>query len=265
MIYVFRVTLGLQLNWSESETMNELDFHGRQVLVVGGSSGIGNGIAQAFRERGARVHVWGTRAGAADYNDEPGSNLAGLGYTQVDVGDPEQIFAVDAPFVDGVDVLVLSQGMVAYRRQEFQREAWDRVMSINLDSLIYCCERFKPELSARKGSVVIVSSISGLAGAIGNPAYGASKAGALNLTKSLGQAYASAGIRVNGLAPGLVDTKLTKVTVDHPERAEAALRTIPAARFGTPADMAGAALFLASPLAAYVYGHTLVVDGGLSL
>jgi 3-oxoacyl-[acyl-carrier protein] reductase len=91
------------------------------------------------------------------------------------------------------------------------------------------------------------------------------KAGAVSLTKTLGQAFAAQGIRVNGIAPGLVDTKLTKVTTDHPERLEGALASIPLRRLGTPADMAGAALFLASPLAAYITGQTIVVDGGLTL
>ena len=93
----------------------------------------------------------------------------------------------------------------------------------------------------------------------------ASKAGAISLTRTLGQAWAPEGIRVNGLAPGLVDTKLTRVTTQHPQRLAGALASIPAGRLGTPQDMAGAALFLASPLAAYVNGQTLVVDGGLTL
>jgi 3-oxoacyl-[acyl-carrier protein] reductase len=113
--------------------------------------------------------------------------------------------------------------------------------------------------------MIVVSSIAGFKANIGNPAYAASKAGAISLTKTLGQAWARDGIRVNGLAPGLVDTKLTKVTTDNPERRAGALASIPQGRLGTPDDMAGAALFLASPLASYVTGHTLVVDGGLSL
>ena len=119
--------------------------------------------------------------------------------------------------------------------------------------------------AAASGSIVIVSSISGLKANIGNPAYAASKAGAISLTKTLGQAWGPEGIRVNGLAPGLVDTKLTRVTTQNPERMAGALATIPQRRAGLPADMAGAAIFLASPLASYVTGHTLVVDGGLSL
>lgn len=242
----------------------DTDFTGKRVLVVGGSSGIGNGIAHAFRQRGAEVHVWGTRASAADYDPADGSDLTGLGYTCVDVGDPDAIEAAPLPF-DGLDVLVLCQGTVVYKRGEFAREGWDRVMAVNLDSLLHCANKFKPELSAARGSVIIVSSVAGFKANIGNPAYAASKAGAVSLVKSLGQAWAGEGVRVNGLAPGLVATKLTKVTTDHPERLAASLARIPDGRLGTPEDMAGTALFLASPLASYVTGHTVVVDGGLSL
>jgi 3-oxoacyl-[acyl-carrier protein] reductase len=243
---------------------DDTDFTDRNVLVVGGSSGIGNGIAHGFRERGAAVHVWGTRASAADYTGSEGSDLAGLGYDCVDVGDPDAIEAAPAPFPT-LDVLVLCQGTVIYRRGEFERAGWDRVMAVNLDSLMHCGRRFHDALAASRGSLIIVSSVSGLSANVGNPAYAASKAGAISLTKTLGQAWARDGIRVNGLAPGLVDTKLTKVTTANPQRREGALAAIPQGRMGTPADMAGAALFLASPLAAYVTGHTLIVDGGLSL
>lgn len=244
--------------------IDDTDFTGKRVLVVGGSSGIGNGIAHGFRLRGATVHVWGTRANPAEYDPAEGSDLAGLGYSCVDVGDPDAIEAAAAPF-DGLDVLILCQGTVVYRRGEFEREGWDKVMAVNLDSLMHCSRKFRSALSETKGSIVIVSSISGLKANIGNPAYAASKAGAISLTKTLGQAYAADGIRVNGLAPGLVDTKLTKVTTQNPQRLEGALAAIAQRRAGTPEDMAGAAIFLASPLASYVTGHTLVVDGGLSL
>jgi 3-oxoacyl-[acyl-carrier protein] reductase len=243
---------------------DDTDFAGKAVLVVGGSSGIGNGIAQAFKDRGAQVAVWGTRPVAADYRLEEGSDLSGLAYAQVDVGDPEAVDAAAAPF-DTLDVLVLCQGWVVYRRGEFERPGWDRVMAVNLDSLMSCARKFHDQLAAAKGSLIIVSSVSGLRANIGNPAYAASKAGAISLTKTLGHAWAADGIRVNGLAPGLVDTKLTKVTTENPKRREGAIARIPAGRMGEPADMAGAAIFLASPLAAYVAGHTLVVDGGLSL
>ena len=244
--------------------MSDLDFTNKRVLVVGGSSGIGNGVAHAFRTRGARVCVWGTKPSAADYAGQEGSDLTGLGYAGVDVGDPDAIEAAPAPF-DGLDVLVLCQGIVVYSRGEFERPGWDKVMAVNLDSLMHICRRFKPYLSETTGSIIIVSSIAGLKANKGNPAYAASKAGAISLTRTLGQAWAPDGVRVNGVAPGLVDTKLTKVTTDHPKRLAASLNAIPSGRLGTPGDMAGGVLFLASPLAAYVNGHTLVVDGGLSL
>jgi 3-oxoacyl-[acyl-carrier protein] reductase len=245
-------------------TRSELDFSDRRVLVVGGSSGIGNGIAQSFRARGGEVHVWGSRAGAADYGGVEGSDLTGLGYTGVDVADSDAIAAASKPFKD-LDILVLCQGTVVYRRGEFEREGWDRVVAVNLDSLMHCAREFKPLLAARRGTMIIISSISGLRANVGNPAYAASKAGAISLTKTLGQAWAAEGIRVNGLAPGLVATKLTKVTTENPERRKSALSRIPVGRMGEPADMANVALFLASPLAAYVTGHTIVVDGGLTL
>lgn len=244
--------------------MSELDFSGKAVLVVGGSSGIGNTIAHAFLARGARVHVWGTRASASDYDAAEGSDLSGLGYSSIDVSDPDAIAAAAAPF-EKLDVLVLSQGTVLYGKKEFEREGWDKVMAINVDSVLHCAQKFKTQLADAKGNVVIVSSIAGLRATLGNPAYAASKAGAVSLTKTLGQAWAPLGVRVNGFAPGLVDTKLTKITMDHPERRDRALAKMPLGRFGTTDDMAGVALFLASPLASYVVGQTIVVDGGLTL
>ncbi len=245
--------------------MNDTDFTGRRVLVVGGSSGIGNGIAHGFKERGARVHVWGTRPEAADYEGEDGSCLVGLGYTQVDAASLEAIATAPLPFEDGLDVLVHSQGAVLYGRKEFQPTGWDKVMAVNLDSIMHISMRLHEQLAASKGSVIVVSSIGAFRSTVANPAYAASKAGAVSLVRTLGQAWAGEGIRVNGIAPSLVDTKMTKVTMDHADRRERALAKIPLGRFGTVEEMAGVALFLASPLASYVCGQTIIVDGGLTL
>ncbi|OXE36825.1 MAG: 3-oxoacyl-ACP reductase [Phenylobacterium zucineum] len=244
--------------------MEALDFTGKTVLVVGGSSGIGNGIAQGFRDHGARVYIWGTRPSARDYDGVEGSDLSGLIYDSLDVADRPRI-AECAAKIPQLDSLILCQGTVVYRRGEFEPKGWDRVMAVNLHSLMDCARTFHDRLAQAQGSIIIVSSVSGFQSNRGNPAYAASKAGAVSLTKTLGEAWARDGIRVNGLAPGLVATKLTAVTTENPQRLEGALRAIPMGRMGTPADMAGAALFLASPLAAYVAGQTLIVDGGLSL
>jgi 3-oxoacyl-[acyl-carrier protein] reductase len=244
--------------------VNELDFSGKQVLVVGGSSGIGNGIAQAFRAKGARVHVCGTRAKASDYSAEEGSHLEGLEYSQLDVSSPHAIEQFKPGF-DRLDVLVLAQGAVIYRRGEFEMDGFRKVVEVNLMSLMACATKFQAMLSASKGSLIIVSSTAAYHSTMGNPAYNASKTGAVGLTRTLAEAWAEESIRVNGIAPGLVDTKMTKVTTANPKRLEGALERIPLKRLGTPQDMAGAALFLASPLAAYIIGQTIVVDGGLIL
>ncbi len=244
--------------------MDELDFSGKTVLVIGGSSGIGNGIAHAFRKRGAEVHIWGTRASAKDYEGAEGSDMTGLNYAQMDISDFDAIEAYAPPF-KSLDVLVLSQGTVIYKRGEFRMDGFQKVMDVNLNSLMACAIKFHDMLAAAKGALITVSSTAGFHSTRGNPAYNASKTGAVGLTRTLGEAWAGDGIRVNGIAPGLVDTKLTKVTTEDPKRREMAIRGIPAGRLGTPDDMAGAALFLASPLSSYIYGQTLIVDGGLIL
>src|SRR4051794_431146 len=244
--------------------MSELDFSGKQVLVVGGSSGIGNGIAQAFRAKGARVLVCGTRASADEYSVTDGSRLQGLDYMRLDVSDAKALEDFKPPF-DRLDLLVLAQGAVIYRRGEFAMDGFRKVLEVNLMSLMACAGKFHDMLGAARGSLIIVSSTAAYHSTKGNPAYNASKTGAVGLTRTLGQAWAEDGIRVNGIAPGLVDTKMTKVTTSNPKRLEGAIERIPLKRLGTPEDMAGCALFLASPLSSYIVGQTIIVDGGLIL
>src|SRR3979411_26602 len=236
--------------------MNELDFSARQILVVGGSSGIGNGIAQAFRAKGARVHVCGTRASAADYTVAEGSHLDGLDYAQLDVSDAKAIENFKPSF-DRLDVLVLAQGAVIYRRGEFEMAGFRKVLEVNLMSLMACAGKFHAMLSAAKGSLIIVSSTAAYHSTKGNPAYNASKTGAVGLTRTLGQAWAEDGIRVHGIAPGLVDTKMTKGTPSKHKRREGMEQRVPLKRLGRPEDIAGTALFLASPLSAYIVGQTI--------
>lgn len=244
--------------------MRDLDFRNKTVLVVGGSSGIGNGIAQAFRAHGAKVHVWGTRASAQDYSQQDGCVLEGLHYEQMDVSDLSRIEAY-VPRFEQLDVLVQSQGTVIYGRGEFEVANFRKVMDINLNSLMACAMKFQAMLSAARGSMIIVSSVAAYRATMGNPAYSASKTGAMGLTRTLAQAWARESIRVNAIAPGIVETKLTTVTTGHPQRLEATLKSIPLGRLGELDDMSGPVLFLASPLAAYITGQTLVIDGGATL
>ena len=240
-----------------------LDFTGKTVVVVGGTSGIGNGIARSFIERGATVHVTGTRGAASDYTGEEGSDLAGLHFRSLDLSDRDATTRTEWP--DRIDVAVLCQGIVRYGREEFERPGWDEVIAVNLSSVMDCARALRPWLADAQASLIVVSSVGAYHGMIGNPAYAASKAGAVSLVTSLALAWAKDGVRVNGIAPGLVPTKLTTVTTADPVRVERAVQGIPAGRMGTPEDMAGVALFLASPLASYVTGQTIRVDGGLTL
>lgn len=240
------------------------DYKDKDVLVVGGSSGIGNGIAQAFSAAGAHCCVWGTRASADAYAGDEGSELLGLGYAQVDVTDGAAVTKAAAEH-GPLDVLVLSQGTVRYGREEFTEEGFRAVVDLNLNSVMLCLMAFYPALVAAGGCVIIVGSTAGFRAARGNPAYSASKAALIGLNRSIAQAWVGEGIRVNAVAPGLVDTKLTKVTTAQPERLTRTLSGIPAGRLGTPADIAAAVLFLASPQASYIIGQTIIVDGGLTL
>ena len=241
-----------------------LDYNGQTVCIIGGSSGIGNATAHAFRNQGADVHVTGTRASETDYDAAEGSDRVGLTYHQLDAADDSAIIALRQKF-DRLDILVCSQGMVMYKRAEFEPENFARVVQVNLNSLMTCAGEFHDLLKQAKGSLIIISSTAAFHATVGNPGYNASKAGAAGLTRTLGKAWAPDGIRVNGIAPGLIATKMTKVTTDNPQRREATVKSIPVGRIGEPDDMAGLALFLASPLAGYIVGQTIIADGGLLL
>ncbi|PHR21817.1 MAG: 3-oxoacyl-ACP reductase [Sphingopyxis sp.] len=241
-----------------------LDFTGKTVCIIGGSSGIGNATAQAFRGCGADVHVTGTRDSEAQYDKADGSDLDGLTYHQLDAADDSAIAVLRQKFTR-LDILICSQGMVLYKRAEFEPQNFAKVVQVNLNSLMTCAGEFYDLLKEAKGSLIIVSSTAAFHATVGNPGYNASKAGAAGLTRTLGKAWAPDGIRVNGIAPGLIATKMTKVTTDNPKRRDATIRSIPLGRIGDPDDMAGLSLFLASPLAGYIAGQTIIADGGLLL
>lgn len=242
--------------------MIALDFTGKTALVVGGSTGIGNASAQMFRDAGAVVHVTGTRAGPADYAGTDG-DLAGLAYRRLDIGSREAIDAFD-PGIDRLDALVIAAGMVMYQRAEFDIANFERVLSANLTGFMQLSTKFRPALREARGAIVNVGSVASFRGVVGQPAYSASKGGLLTLTKSLAMAFAGDGVRVNLVAPGLIKTKLTEVTWGDERRAAAAIASVPLGRLGEPRDVAGAILFLCSPLAGYITGEAILIDGGLT-
>jgi len=235
-----------------------LDFSAKRVLVTGGSNGIGNGIARAFREAGAEVAITGTRT-AGDYD----SDIDGMDYFQVDLGDDAAVRDL-AQAAGQLDVLVNNAGMVVYRRREFETKTFRQVMDVNLTATMTLSNLLKPGLAATGGAIVNITSLTAFFASSGNPAYGASKAGMVQLTKTLAVAWAKDGIRVNAIAPGWIETKMTQISRDKAEINDAILQRTPMGRWGQPEDIAGVALFLASPLAAYTTGQTITVDGGFA-
>ncbi|MGA9277856.1 SDR family NAD(P)-dependent oxidoreductase [Ilumatobacter sp.] len=239
-----------------------IDFTGRVVLVAGGSSGIGLGTARRFQLAGAAVHVTGTRASAADY---PDGDLDGLTFHQLDVADPGAAENLAADF-DALDVLVPSVGTVAYGGAEYDIDTFRQVIDVNLNGVMALCTAFRPQLTASDAaSIVMIGSTSSFIATPGQPAYSASKGALVTLTKSLAAGWAKHGIRVNGIAPGFVNTKLTSRSHDDPDVYDSTIRRIPMRRWGEPEEMGDTALFLASPMASYVTGQMLLVDGGITL
>jgi 3-oxoacyl-[acyl-carrier protein] reductase len=237
---------------------------GKAVLVVGGTGGIGNGIAHAFLAQGARVHVTGTRDAADDYHDLPASDLDGLEYHRLDVRDNaavSRLYIGEAP----LDVLVNCMGIVRYGRAEYDPEVFAAAVDVNLIGAMRCSMRFHEDLTMTKGSIINVGSASCFIATPGQPAYSASTGGLLTLTKSLADAWGRDGVRVNGIAPGFVDTRLTQRTIGNAEAYDHSLRSIPLRRWGTPAEMGGVVVFLASSQASYLTGQMVIADGGLTL
>ncbi|MEZ5230747.1 MAG: SDR family oxidoreductase [Acidimicrobiales bacterium] len=239
-----------------------IDFSGQTVLVSGGSSGIGLGVARRFEAAGAVVHITGTRARADDY---PDSDLDGLVFHQLDVADAGAAERFSAGLGE-VDVLVPSVGTVAYGGAEYDMDTFRHVIDVNLNGVMALCTAFRSQLAGSKqGSVVIIGSTSSFIATPGQPAYSASKGALVTLTKSLATAWAKHGIRVNGIAPGFVNTKLTARSHDDSDVYESTIRRIPMRRWGRPEEMGDAALFLASSMASYITGQMLLVDGGITL
>jgi 3-oxoacyl-[acyl-carrier protein] reductase len=241
--------------------VNGFDFAGKTVVVTGGSTGIGNACARGFLAAGARVIVTGTRAAAADYAGTDG-DLTGLEYHRLDQGDRDAVAAFD-PGLTRLDALVVAGAKVAYRRQEFEIDTFADVLATNLTGPMQLATKFRSVL-AGQGSITVIGSVASFRGTIGQPAYSASKGGLLTLTRTLAQAFARDAIRVNLVAPGLVRSKMTAVTWEDADRLAATVRQVPLGRIGEPVDIAGAVLFLSSPLAAYITGTSLTIDGGLS-
>ena len=231
----------------------------RKVFITGATSGIGEAIAQAFQAEGAHV----VATGATDLevaNAHQKSANAGIDFRVLDVRDLAAVQSLVGALSE-LDVVVNCAGVIQ-RAIELEPEAFARTVDINLNGTMRVCAAAREGLKARRGCIVNTASMLSFFGGGLVPGYSASKGGVAQLTKSLAIAYADDGIRVNAVAPGWIATSLTQALQDDPLRAAPILARTPMKRWGTPADVAGPVLFLASLQAQFVTGVVLPVDGG---
>ncbi len=238
--------------------MSAHDFSGASVLVIGASrAGIGAAIARAFQAAGATVAITGAEPEPAP------EDRTRFPYTQLDVTDLGAVTTL-ASNTKTLDILVNCAAITA-RGEEMEPSFFQRVVDINLHGTFRTAQAFYPHLKAAQGSMINIASMYATFGSPRNPAYGASKAAVVQLTKSLAIAWAPDNIRVNAVAPGFIVTQQSaKSRTDPAHVAAVSLRT-PMARWGQPEDIAGPVLFLASPAAAFMTGTCLPIDGGYSI
>jgi glucose 1-dehydrogenase len=253
---------------------------GKNVLVTGGTSGIGQAIAVRFAAYGANVAINYLRRpeDAEETQERVHACLASVRQmgvrdvlVQGDVSKEEDVVGMFGEVVDllgGLDILVNNAGIqISRSSHELSAEDFDKVVAVNLRGAFLCArEAIKRYLAAATPGVVLnVSSVHQLIPKPNYLGYSASKGGMMNLTRTLALEYAGEGIRVNGIGPGATITPINRAWVDDPVKAEMVTAHIPMRRAGTADEVAGVACFLASDDAAYITGQTLFVDGGLTL
>lgn len=245
-----------------SDDTNLFSLSGEIALVTGATRGIGAEIAGQFRAAGADViGTATTKAGAKNIADRLGGSDAGK---MLDVASEESVQSLMKDLAGRLPtILVNNAGIVRDNLLlRMKPDDWGEVVNTNLNSAYRLCKAcLRGMLKARRGRIINLSSVVGVAGAAGQANYAAAKAGLLGFTRALALEVAGRGITVNAIAPGYIETDMTAGVSS--ERKDAIITQIPAGRAGSPLDVAGAAVFLASPAAAYVTGTVLHVNGGM--
>ena len=227
---------------------------GLQVLISGGCGGIGGAFAKAFLAHGAQVIV-------TDLQAPPEALLeAGARYGHLDVTSDEAVEAL-AKTIDRLDVLIHCAGKLS-RWEEHKPEVFRNIVDIHLFGNVRLAAAFRPHLKQTRGCMINIASMYSYFGAPQVPAYASAKTAIVGLTKSLALAYAEDGIRVNAIAPGWIATDISRGGRENPEFNEKLMARLPNKRWADPEELAGTALFLASPASSLINGVTIPVDGG---
>jgi 2-deoxy-D-gluconate 3-dehydrogenase len=236
---------------------------GRRALVTGGSGGLGRAAAEALAGAGARVAV----IGRSEMVHEVGAEV-GAAAVRADLADRSELrrgFDEAVSALGGLEILVAAHGTnYVDDALEYSLEGWDSLLAVNLTSVFELCQLAGRVLVPQgKGKVITIASMLSFSGGLRVAGYAASKGGVAQLTKALANEWAPRGVNVNAIAPGYVKTALNRhIWRDDPDRDQAIVARIPAARWGEPADLQGAIVFLASSASDYVHGAVLPVDGG---
>jgi 2-deoxy-D-gluconate 3-dehydrogenase len=251
--------------------MKMFSLAGRVAVVTGGNSGIGYGIAEGLAEAGATLVISGRRAdnnaAAVKTLEARGARAFAIEADVAQEADCVRLIAQAAERAGRLDILVNNAG-TAIRKppQDYSAGEWRHVIDVNLSSAFYCAHAAYPHMCrAGGGKIINIGSMMSIFGAPFAVAYGASKGGIVQLTKGLATAWAKDNIQSNAILPGWIDTPFTRTAREQvPGLYERVLARTPAGRWGAPADLAGAAVFLASSASDFITGATLAIDGGYS-
>ncbi|MDQ0165195.1 2-dehydro-3-deoxy-D-gluconate 5-dehydrogenase KduD [Bacillus horti] len=247
--------------------MNEVfSLKGKTALVTGARTGIGQAISVGLAEAGANLVLLGHQDNMQE--TEQLINQTGRSYSTFlgDLSNTSQVGELCKEILEKhqIDILVNNAGII--RREpaaDFSQDNWDAVIATNLSSLFFLTQSLaRPMLERKQGKIVNIASLLSFQGGITVPSYTASKHAVAGLTKAWANEWAAHNIQVNAIAPGYISTNNTEALRNNEDRNTSILSRIPAGRWGEASDMAGAAVFLASPASNYVNGHVLVVDGG---
>jgi 2-deoxy-D-gluconate 3-dehydrogenase len=251
--------------------MTDFDLSGRTALVTGASRGIGRAIAAALAAHGADLALGGRDAAALEETRKAVESYGRTAFVLTgDLTDPSAV----AELVEGalsslghLDVVVNNAGGSRFSAPfvGLRPAGWDKTLQLNLGSVVEVCRAVGPHLLERRtGSVINVASMAGLTGVPTMSHYGAAKAAVVSLTKSLAVEWAASGVRVNAICPGWIATDLTAYARDDEAIGRALISRVPMGRWGTPEEVAGPAVFLASGASRFITGQVLIVDGGLT-